>query len=126
VSYLLWVPFAAGAVWLVLWRVKFSSMERVFGLLGLALVVFVVALVQLGPDWSALATDVITPSPPGGEDWGTYGFFAVSLFAAALTPYEVFFFSSGGVEERWTTKDLLTSRINVFLPRPPGPPPCTP
>jgi Mn2+/Fe2+ NRAMP family transporter len=79
------VPFAAAAVWLVLWRVKFSSMERVFGLLGLALVVFVVALIQLGPDWSALAADVATPSPPDW-DWGTYGFFAVSLFAAALTP----------------------------------------
>jgi Mn2+/Fe2+ NRAMP family transporter len=120
VSYLLWVPFAAGAVWLVLWRVKFASMERIFGLLGLALVVFVVALVQLGPDWSALAADVITPRPPDGEDWGTYGFFAVSLFAAALTPYEVFFFSSGGVEEKWTAKDLVTSRANVFVGFPLG------
>ena len=28
VSYLLWVPFAALAVWLVIWRVKFSVMEK--------------------------------------------------------------------------------------------------
>ena len=28
-------------------------------------------------------------------------FYAVALFGAAMTPYEVFFFSSGGVEEKW-------------------------
>jgi len=43
-----------------------------------------------------------------------------ALFASALTPYEVFFFSSGAVEERWTRKDLLTSRVNVFVGFPLG------
>ena len=37
-----------------------------------------------------------------------------------MTPYEVFFFSSGGIEERWTPKDLLTSRVNVFIGFPLG------
>jgi Mn2+/Fe2+ NRAMP family transporter len=59
-------------------------------------------------------------TPPEGENWGTYGFYAVSLFAAAMTPYEVFFFSSGGVEEGWTAKDLITSRMNVFVGFPLG------
>jgi Mn2+/Fe2+ NRAMP family transporter len=44
----------------------------------------------------------------------------VALFASALTPYEVFFFSSGGVEERWTSKDLSISRLNVFIGFPLG------
>jgi Mn2+/Fe2+ NRAMP family transporter len=60
------------------------------------------------------------PMPPEGETWSTYGFFAVSLFAAAFTPYEVFFFSSGGVEERWTRRDLITERANVFVGFPLG------
>src|SRR5207244_395911 len=60
------------------------------------------------------------PGPPHGEDWGTYWYFAITLFASALTPYEVFFFSSGGVEERWTSKDLSTSRLNVFIGFPLG------
>jgi Mn2+/Fe2+ NRAMP family transporter len=120
VSYLLWVPVAAFAIWVALWRVKFETLERVFGLVGLALVVFVIALIQLQPDWSALAGDATVLSPPEGENWGTYGFYAVSLFAAAMTPYEVFFFSSGGVEEGWTAKDLITSRMNVFVGFPLG------
>ncbi|MEV0680224.1 divalent metal cation transporter [Actinosynnema sp. NPDC050436] len=120
VHYLLWVPVAAFVIWVVLWRVRFETMERVFGLAGLALVVFVVALVGLGPSWGDFATQATTLGPPGEEDWGTYGFFAVALFAAAMTPYEVFFFSSGGVEERWTRKDLITERVNVFVGFPLG------
>ena len=37
-----------------------------------------------------------------------------------MTPYEVFFFSSGAVEEHWTGKDLNQNRINVFLGFPLG------
>jgi Mn2+/Fe2+ NRAMP family transporter len=37
-----------------------------------------------------------------------------------MTPYEVFFFSSGGVEEKWTKKDVITERTNVFLGFPLG------
>lgn len=37
-----------------------------------------------------------------------------------MTPYEVFFFSSGAREEHWTTKDLSTSRLNVLIGFPLG------
>jgi Mn2+/Fe2+ NRAMP family transporter len=120
VNYLLWVPVVAVVLWVALWRAKFSVLENVFGLIGLALIVFVIAFFRLGPDTGELWRQAAHPGPPSGEDWGTYWFFAVALFASAMTPYEVFFFSSGAVEERWTRKDLLTSRINVFLGFPLG------
>ncbi len=117
---LLWVPFVALAVWVLLWRAKFSAIENVLGLLGLALIVFAVALWQLGPDWGALASQAVTADKPAGEEWTTYAYYAVALFGAAMTPYEVFFFSSGGVEERWTAKDLGVMRANVFIGFPLG------
>ena len=120
VNYLLLVPFTGLAVWLVLWRVRFSSLENVFGLLGLALLVFAVAVWQLGPDWSDLLHEATHPSVPGSEGVPTYWYYAVALFGAAMTPYEVFFFSSGGVEEHWTRKDLVTSRVNVLVGFPLG------
>lgn len=120
VHYLLIVPVAAFVCWVVLWRVRFETMERVFGLLGLTLVVFVVALLKLPTDWAQLWDQARTPAPAGEENWGTYAFAGVALFAAAMTPYEVFFFSSGGVEERWTTRDLNVSRANVFVGFPLG------
>ncbi|GHF50386.1 Mn2+/Fe2+ NRAMP family transporter [Amycolatopsis bartoniae] len=118
--HLLWVPLAAFAVWVVLWRVKFELMEQIFGFAGLALVVFVIALIALHPPWADFAGQVAHSSPPSGETWGTYGYMAVSLFASALTPYEVFFFSSGGVEEKWGPKDLVTERSNTFVGFPLG------
>jgi Mn2+/Fe2+ NRAMP family transporter len=120
VNYLLFVPVVGFAVWLVIWRVKFSALENVFGLLGLALIVFGVALWQLNPSWTDLLSQIAVPSKPADEPLPTYFYYAIALFGAAMTPYEVFFFSSGGVEERWTPKDIGTARANVFIGFPLG------
>lgn len=115
-----WIPVAAFGVWIVVWRAKFDLLENVTGLLGLTLIVFAVALFMLSPDWAALADQALTPVIPDSEPVATYWFFAVALFGAAMTPYEVFFFSSGAVEEGWTRKDLATSRANVLVGFPLG------
>jgi Mn2+/Fe2+ NRAMP family transporter len=120
VNEVLIVPAVGLVVWLILWRARFSVMENVLGLLGLALIVFAVALVDLGPDWGHLAHQWTTAAKPGEEPWSTWWYYAVALFGAAMTPYEVFFFSSGGVEERWTEKDLGVMRANVLIGFPLG------
>ncbi|MDQ0802104.1 Nramp family divalent metal transporter [Arthrobacter sp. SLBN-112] len=119
VNYLLWIPVAAVAVWLVIWRVRFSIMENVTGLLGLTLVIFTVAVFLLKPDWGSLAGQ-LAPVVPEQETVWTYSYYAIALFGAAMTPYEVFFFSSGAVEEKWSVKDLAQSRINVLVGFPLG------
>ncbi|HJQ01836.1 MAG TPA: divalent metal cation transporter [Jatrophihabitans sp.] len=120
VNYLLWVPLVGLAVWLIIWRVKFSVLENVFGLLGLALIVFAVGLWKLNPAWGTLLHQVVAPHKPHKEGLLPYFYYAIGLFGAAMTPYEVFFFSSGGVEEHWTKKDISTSRVNVFVGFPLG------
>ena len=95
-------------------------MENVTGLMGLCLIVFAVAVFLLAPDWAGLTHQAATPVIPETESPATYWYFAIALFGAAMTPYEVFFFSSGAVEERWTVKDLGTSRFNVLLGFPLG------
>jgi manganese transport protein len=116
----LWIPVAAFLVWLVIWRVKFSIMENVTGLLGLTLIVFAVALFLLAPNWTELAVQAFQPSVPASEDASVYWYYAIALFGAAMTPYEVFFFSSGAVEEKWSIKDLGQSRLNVLVGFPLG------
>jgi Mn2+/Fe2+ NRAMP family transporter len=120
VNYLLWIPLAAVAVWLVIWRLRFETMERVFGITGLLLVVIIVAVWNLGPDWNALADGAVHPSIPRSESLATYAFFGIALLGAAMTPYEVFFFSSGAVEDGWTRRDLNVNRANVYLGFPLG------
>lgn len=119
-NYLLWVPLVAIAVWIVIWKVSFSMMEKVFGIAGLALVVIAVAVWRLNPSWGGLLHAAAHPAPPPTESWPTYCFFAVALLGAAMTPYEVIFFSSGAVEEGWTRSDLMVNRANVYLGFPLG------
>ncbi|MFC9295116.1 NRAMP family divalent metal transporter [Streptomyces sp. NPDC057011] len=119
-SYLLWIPAVAFAVWIVIWRTKFETMERVFGLAGLALIVFIVAVLHLDPRWGDMWQQVTHPRVPAGDGLPTYLYYGIALFASAMTPYEVFFFSSGGIEERWSRKDLITERMNVFVGFPLG------
>jgi Mn2+/Fe2+ NRAMP family transporter len=120
VGRMMWIPVAAFAVWVVIWRVKFSIMENVTGVLGLCLIVFAVSVFALHPNWGDLMHQATAPAIPERESAATYWYFAVALFGAAMTPYEVFFFSSGAVEEHWTRKDLGTSRLNVMVGFPLG------
>jgi Mn2+/Fe2+ NRAMP family transporter len=115
VNYLLWIPLVGFLVWLVIWRVKFESMERVFGLMGLTMIVIAVAVWQLEPSWSDLWHQASRPTVPSGEGLPTYFYWVIALFGAAMTPYEVFFFSSGAVEEKWDRSDLALNRANVFI-----------
>jgi Mn2+/Fe2+ NRAMP family transporter len=120
VASFLWIPVVALLVWLVLWRVKFGVLENGFGILGLTLIVFAVALWQLAPDWGSLTHQAVALAKPAAETWQAYAYFAVALFGAAMTPYEVFFFSSGGIEEHWTAKDIGIMRANVLIGFPLG------
>jgi Mn2+/Fe2+ NRAMP family transporter len=119
-NYLLWVPLAAVAVWVVIWKVRFSVMEKVFGITGLLLIVVAVGVWRFHPDWGGLLSAAAHPAPPASESLPTYFFFAIALLGAAMTPYEVFFFSSGAVEEHWTPRDLVVNRANVYLGFPLG------
>ncbi|MBV8959461.1 MAG: divalent metal cation transporter [Actinobacteria bacterium] len=120
VNYLLLLPVTGFLVWLVIWRMPFEWMERIFGLMGLALLVFAVTVWKIGPDWNHIFHQALHPAVPSKETPFTYAYFGIALFGAAMTPYEVFFFSSGGVEEKWTKSDLNLNRANVFVGFPLG------
>ena len=93
---------------------KFDALDRMFGLLGLALVVYVVAAIAGGPDWSAFARGFIPrpPDPARMPGMDVYAYFVVALFSALLMSYEVNFYSSGAIEEKWKIKDLPANFMN--------------
>lgn len=119
-SYLVWLPIVGAVVLVAVWRLSFKALERTYGVLGLAMLVFVVAMWQLGPDWGRLIGDAVTPAPPAGEPLPTWFFYAIALLGAQMTPYEVFFFSSGAIEHGWTTDDFTNMRMNVLVGFPLG------
>jgi manganese transport protein len=109
-----WLIVIAGAVLaVVVWVTAFEWIERIFGYGGLCLLVFAVAAVKLHPTWSAVGEGFVphmeTASPL------LYAYFAVGLLGAAMTPYEVYFYSSGGVEDEWGPKDLGLNKTNAII-----------
>jgi manganese transport protein len=98
---------------IVVWVISFEWIERIFGYGGLCLLVFAVAAIKLHPDWGAVAHGYVPHL--NTENTPLYLFFAVGLLGAAMTPYEVYFYSSGGVEEGWEAKDLGLNRANAII-----------
>ena len=111
--YAVTLPVAFVAMLLLLWFVPFEGLERIFGYMGLCLLVFAVAAVLLHPDWGRLAHGAV-PSFSTQKP-ALYLYFAVGLVATTISPYEVYFYSSGAVEDRWTVKDLWLNKVTVFL-----------
>ncbi len=98
---------------IVIWVTSFNWLERGFGYGGLCMLVFAVAAVKVGPSWSKFGNGFI---PHLSQNNPTlYLYFVVGLLGAAMTPYEVYFYSSGGVEERWSPKDLGMNRANAIV-----------
>ena len=98
---------AAGGFAIIIAALKFEPIERIFGLSGLLMIAFAVSAVKTQPDWSLVAKGMV-PLPPvsGGKQLLLYAYFVVGMFSALLMEYEVHFYSSGAIEEDWTTKDL--------------------
>jgi Mn2+/Fe2+ NRAMP family transporter len=112
-SYRVLLVLGLVALVLVLWLMPFEWIERVFGYGGLALLVFAVAAFKLHPDWGSVAHGFI----PGADtaNLGVYFYFVVGLIGAAMVPYEVYFYSSGAVEERWKPRDLGINKANAMV-----------
>jgi manganese transport protein len=100
-----------------IWVLPFKWVERAYGLLGLFMVVFAVALVANHPQWHQLAGGFVPQVPDGlsTKELLTFGYFAVAIVSAVMFPYEVYFYSSGGIEEGWSPKDILTNRLTSIL-----------
>jgi Mn2+/Fe2+ NRAMP family transporter len=112
-SYGALLVLAVVGLFVVLWTMPFDWIERFFGYLGLCLLVFAVAAVKLHPDWGRVGHGFV-PSVDTSGFW-VWGFYVVGLLAAAMTPYEVYFYSSGAVEERWTPKELGLNKANAII-----------
>jgi manganese transport protein len=95
-----------------IWIVPFKYIERIMGLLGLFLCIFIAVAWTTHPSFGELASGLVPTLPNLNlQDIAIYLYFAVGLIASCMMPYEVYFYSSGGLEEKWTPSDLSSNRI---------------
>jgi len=101
------------ALAIVLWTLHLEWVERVFGYCGLCLLVFAVVAVTLSQKRTKVGNGFL-PHLSQNNPW-LYLYFAIGLLGAAMTPYEVYFYSSGGIEDGWTAKDIGLNRANAIV-----------
>lgn len=122
-NYLTGAPYrlmavAAALIFTVsIWVLPFKWIERTYGLLGLFMIVFVAALVAIHPPWHQIAGGFVPHVPSGlsSKELLKFSYFVVAIISAVMFPYEVYFYSSGGIEEEWGPKDILTNRMTAIL-----------
>jgi Mn2+/Fe2+ NRAMP family transporter len=112
-NYRAMVAVSAALMIAIMYWLKFKWIERVFGLTGLLLLVYFWVAFAMQPDWAEAARG-LAPSLPSGENKSLlYWYFAVGLFSSILMPYEVYFYSSGAIEDQWKVKDLPMNMLNA-------------
>jgi manganese transport protein len=105
------VLVAVVAIAAAIYFLPFGGLERVFGYLGLALLIYIAASIKLDPDWGDIGRGFV----PESQGVTVYWYFVVGLIAAALMPYEIYFYSSGAVEEGWDERDLKVNKANSII-----------
>ena len=114
------MPLAIASVAVLIatiWVLPFKWIERTYGLLGLCMIVFAVALVKMRPPWADIAAGLVpqVPTNLSPKELVTFAYFTVAIISAVMFPYEAYFYSSGAIEERWGAKDLTINRLTCVV-----------
>jgi len=95
--------------WLLLWKGNLQLIENLASILGLITICFAVAVYRLQPQWEAVSSGAIPSLPTSNK--AHYWFLAVSILGASVSPYLIYFYSAGAVEEKWDESYLGANRI---------------
>jgi Mn2+/Fe2+ NRAMP family transporter len=106
------VPFAAVAIWWLVARGTPKLIERIFLLMSLAFLTYVVSAFLAHPDWSKVASEFVTPS--FSLDSG-YLFTVVALIGTTITPFMQVFVQSSVVEKGMDEEDLGAARADASI-----------
>ncbi|HEY8188414.1 MAG TPA: Nramp family divalent metal transporter [Pyrinomonadaceae bacterium] len=104
-----WALPAALLIWLLIWRGNFEIIEKGVSFLGLVTLCFVVGVFVLKPQWRDVAAGAVPTLPK--HDGGRYWFIAVSILGASISPYLLFFYSSGAIEDDWDESYININRV---------------
>lgn len=115
-SHLTSLILTVGLLIVVVWVLPFKFLEKLFGILGICMVIFIVAVIARHIPFSDIAKGFIPSLPKyNGQSILTYLYFAVGIISSAMMPYEIYFYSSGGVEEKWGPKDLFNNKFTATV-----------
>jgi Mn2+/Fe2+ NRAMP family transporter len=111
------VPLAAGAVWLLVVRGTYNSVEKIFLFSSAFFICYIFAGILAGPDWTeaALAT-VRRPASLNVTNYGyLYLYTLIGLVGATISPWMQFYLQASVVEKGVTMRQYRASRWDVIV-----------
>jgi len=106
------VPIAAAAVWLLVVKGTYHSVEKIFLAACVTYIAYIVAAVLISPDWEASALASVRPV----IRWDPlYLTLVVGLVGTSVAPWMQFYLQAAVVEKGITVKDYAESRIEVIV-----------
>ncbi|MEA2645940.1 MAG: hypothetical protein QOE92_1023 [Chloroflexota bacterium] len=114
ISWHLLFPVAAIAVFLTVWFASFEVIENGPAILGLVTLSFVAAIVVLGGPPREVVVTLWKPDVKP-DDLGEYMFLAAAILGAIISPYLIFFYSSGAREEGWSRRSLGLNKMTAII-----------
>jgi Mn2+/Fe2+ NRAMP family transporter len=105
------VPIAASAIWWLIVKGSYKRVERVFLLMSLVFLGYVVSAFLAHPDWHAVAVSMVRPSFSFEP---VYLFTIVALVGTTISPYMQVYVQSSVVEKGVTVEDYTETKIDVW------------
>jgi manganese transport protein len=101
----------------LIWYLSLSGVERLFGYVGVGLLIYWVTALDKGPSWHAALSGLVPHVSYGDYNSSMdYWYYAIGVIGAALIPFKLAFFSSGAIEEGWTDEEGVTyQRDNAVI-----------
>jgi NRAMP (natural resistance-associated macrophage protein)-like metal ion transporter len=109
------VPAAAVAVWFLVVRGTYASVEKIFLAASLFYVCYIIAGLLAHPDWKAAVIATVSRPSPGGIRNYSYLFMVVGLVGTTIAPWMQFYLQASIVEKGITVRQYRTSRWDVML-----------
>jgi len=106
------VPICAVAVWLLVVRGSYRSVEKVFLVACTLYVTYIVSGFMLKPDWKEAAIYSVKPILMFDEGYITM---LIAMVGTSIAPWMQFYLQSAIVEKGITAKEYVQSRIEVIV-----------
>jgi Mn2+/Fe2+ NRAMP family transporter len=109
------VPLAAGAVWLLVVKGTYSSVEKIFLGASAFYVCYIVAGLLARPDWQAAAMATFSRPETAGLRTYSYAYMLVGLIGTTIAPWMQFYLQASVVEKGVTAREYRAARWDVIL-----------
>jgi len=106
------VPICAAAVWLLVVRGTYRSVEKVFLVACTLYVTYIFSAFLLKPDWKEAAIYSVKPILMFDEGYITM---LIAMVGTSIAPWMQFYLQSAIVEKGITAKEYVQSRIEVIV-----------